>query len=70
MSPFSMLQFCDSWQQIARHTVDQVTAYERLKDLSPDDHEALWGRQSFYRAFNTVTGGRVPETDLLEGINT
>jgi LmbE family N-acetylglucosaminyl deacetylase len=57
------------WGAISCHE-SQVTAYERLKDLSPDDHEALWGRQSFYRAFSTVTGGRAQETDLLEGIRT
>ena len=56
------------WRAICCHE-SQVTAYERLKDLSPDDHEALWGRQSFYRALSTVNGGRVRETDLLEGIN-
>jgi LmbE family N-acetylglucosaminyl deacetylase len=57
------------WRAVCCHQ-SQVTAYERLKDLSPEDHEALWGRQSFYRVFSTVTGGRVSETDLLEGINT
>lgn len=57
------------WRAIRCHE-SQVTAYEGLKDLSPGDHEALWGRQSFYRVFSTVTGGRAPETDLLEGINT
>jgi LmbE family N-acetylglucosaminyl deacetylase len=57
------------WKAICCHE-SQVTAYERLKDLSQDDHEALWGRQSFYRALSTVTGGRVRETDLLEGIHT
>jgi len=57
------------WRAVCCHQ-SQVTAYERLKDLSPEDHEALWGRQAFYRVFSTVTGGRVPETDLLEGINT
>jgi LmbE family N-acetylglucosaminyl deacetylase len=57
------------WQSVCCHE-SQVTAYERLKELSPNDHEALWGRQSFYRVFSTVTGGRVPETDLMEGINT
>jgi LmbE family N-acetylglucosaminyl deacetylase len=55
------------WRAICCHE-SQVTAYERLKELSPDDHEALWGRQSFYRVFSTVTGGRAQETDLLEGI--
>jgi LmbE family N-acetylglucosaminyl deacetylase len=56
------------WHAICCHE-SQVAAYERLKDLSPEDHEALWGRQSFYRVFSTLTGGRVLETDLLEGIN-
>jgi LmbE family N-acetylglucosaminyl deacetylase len=57
------------WRAVCCHQ-SQVTAYEGLKNLSPEDHEALWGRQSFYRVFSTVTGGRVSETDLLEGINT
>jgi len=57
------------WRAICCHQ-SQVTSYERLKDLSPDDHEALWGWQSFYRVFSSVTGGRVRETDLMEGIPT
>jgi len=28
----------------------------------------LWGRQSFYRVFSTVNGGRTREADLFEGI--
>jgi len=55
------------WQAISCHE-SQVTAYERLKHLSPEDHEALWGWQYFYRAFSIVNGGRVRETDLLEGV--
>jgi LmbE family N-acetylglucosaminyl deacetylase len=55
------------WQAVSCHE-SQVAAYERLKHLSADDHEALWGRQSFYRVFSTVNGGRAQETDLLEGI--
>ncbi len=57
------------WRAICCHE-SQVAAYERLKDLTPEDHKALWGRQSFYRVFSTVTGGRVRETNLLEGIQT
>ena len=57
------------WRAISCHE-SQVSAYERLNQLSPDDHEALWGRQSFYRAFSTVSGGRTLETDLMEGICT
>lgn len=55
------------WRAISCHE-SQIAAYERLKHLAPDDHEALWGWQSFYRAFSTVSGGRARETDLLEGI--
>jgi LmbE family N-acetylglucosaminyl deacetylase len=55
------------WQAVSCHE-SQVSAYERLKDLPPERHEALWGRQSFYRAFSTVNGGRGLETDLFEGI--
>jgi len=57
------------WRAISCHE-SQVTTYERLKDLSPDDHKALWGQQSFYRVFSIVNGGRGRETDLLEGIRT
>lgn len=55
------------WRAVSCHE-SQTTAYERLKDLSPEHHEALWGRQSFYRVFSTVNGGRARETDLLDGI--
>jgi hypothetical protein len=56
------------WRAICCHE-SQVKAYERLKDLSQSDHEALWGQQSFYRVFSTVSGGRKLEADLLEGID-
>lgn len=55
------------WRAISCHA-SQVSAYERLRDLAPAHHEALWGWQSFYRAFSAVNGGRVRETDLFEGI--
>jgi LmbE family N-acetylglucosaminyl deacetylase len=55
------------WQAVSCHE-SQVTAYERLKQLSPEHHEALWGWQSYYRVFSTVNGGRTRETDLFEGI--
>lgn len=57
------------WQAISCHK-SQIAAYELLKDLSAEEHEALWGWQSFYRAFSTVSGGRARETDLLDGIRT
>ena len=57
------------WRAVSCHE-SQVVAYERLKELSPEHHEALWGRQSFYRAFSTVNGGRARETGLFDGIET
>jgi LmbE family N-acetylglucosaminyl deacetylase len=56
-----------AWRAISCHE-SQVAAYERLKDLAPEHHQALWGWQSFYRAFSTVNGGRTRETDLFEGV--
>jgi hypothetical protein len=56
------------WEAVSCHE-SQVVAYKTLKDLSPEHHEALWGWQSFYRAFSTVNGGRGRETDLFEGIS-
>lgn len=58
-----------AWQAVSCH-VSQVTAYERLRDLGPDHHEALWGWQSYYRVFSTVNGGRDRESDLFEGLRT
>jgi len=55
------------WQAVSCHE-SQIAAYQRLKELSPRHHEALWGWQSFYRVFSTVNGGRAREADLFEGI--
>ena len=55
------------WRAVACHE-SQLVAYERLQGLSPGHHQSLWGRQSFYRVFSTVNGGRARETDLFEGI--
>ena len=55
------------WRAVSCHE-SQISVYERLKDLLPEHHKALWGRQSFYRAFSTVNGGRTRETDLFEGL--
>jgi LmbE family N-acetylglucosaminyl deacetylase len=55
------------WRAVSCHQ-SQLAAYQRLRDLPPEQHKTLWGRQSFYRAFSTVNGGRAPETDLFEGV--
>lgn len=56
-----------TWQAIACHE-SQIAGYERLKYVTPQHHRALWGTQSFYRAFSTVNGGRARETDLFDGV--
>jgi LmbE family N-acetylglucosaminyl deacetylase len=56
------------WRAVSCHE-SQVAAYDRLRQLTPEHHEALWSRQSFYRAYSTVNGGRIRETDLFEGIS-
>ena len=55
------------WRAVSCHE-SQMAAYERLHTIAAEHHEALWGSQSFYRAFSTVNGGRTRETDLFEGI--
>lgn len=55
------------WRAVSCHE-SQIGGYERLKNLGPEHHEALWGCQFFYRAMSTVNGGRTRETDLFEGI--
>jgi LmbE family N-acetylglucosaminyl deacetylase len=61
----------DHWETVWRAAScheSQITAYENLMHLSAEHHEALWGWQSFYRAFSTVNGGRGRESDLFEGL--
>ena len=55
------------WRAVSCHK-SQMAAYEKLSQLSPEHHQALWGAQSFYRVFSTANGGRTQETDLFEGI--
>jgi hypothetical protein len=55
------------WKAVTCHD-SQVAGYQKLKELAPEHHEALWGWQHYYRAFSTVNGGRRRETDLFEGL--
>jgi LmbE family N-acetylglucosaminyl deacetylase len=55
------------WRAVTCHD-SQIGGYEKLKDLQPAHHEALWGRQEFYRALSVVNGGRRREEDLFEGL--
>jgi LmbE family N-acetylglucosaminyl deacetylase len=55
------------WRAVTCHD-SQIGGYEKLRDLQPAHHEALWGRQEFYRALSVVNGGRRREEDLFEGL--
>jgi LmbE family N-acetylglucosaminyl deacetylase len=55
------------WRAVSCHE-SQVAGYEQLQQLSPEHHEAIWGRQHFYRMFSRANGGRTRETDLFEGL--
>ena len=55
------------WRAVSCHD-SQMVGFEKLKTLDPGQHQALWGRQSFYRALSMVNGGRTRENDLFEGL--
>jgi LmbE family N-acetylglucosaminyl deacetylase len=67
----TILDTTDVWPLVRRAVScheSQLATYERLVHMTPEQHQALWGRQSFYRAFSLVSGGRTVETDLFEGL--
>lgn len=55
------------WRAVRRHE-SQLAQYEALRELSPEQHEILWGSGTFYRVFSTVNGGRGKETDLFAAV--
>lgn len=55
------------WSAVQCHT-SQVSVFDRFRNLSERERNALWGPQYFYRAWSIVNGGRGRETDLFEGI--
>jgi LmbE family N-acetylglucosaminyl deacetylase len=55
------------WKAVSCH-YSQIASYQRLKNLPPEHHAALWGSGRFYRVFSTVNGGRRRESDLFEGL--
>jgi LmbE family N-acetylglucosaminyl deacetylase len=56
-----------AWQAVRRHE-SQIAVYAGLDDLTPEEHEALWGTGTFYRVFSRVNGSRAQETDLFDGV--
>ena len=55
------------WRAVSCHQ-SQMAGYQRLPTLSPEQHKALWGTQTFYRVFSRVNVGRTPESDVFEGL--
>jgi LmbE family N-acetylglucosaminyl deacetylase len=55
------------WKAVSCHD-SQVANFENLRHMTNEQHEDLWGRQTFYRVFSTVNGGRTREHDLFEGL--
>ncbi len=55
------------WQAVSCHR-SQLPGYSKLEHLSEEQHTALWGSRSFYRAFSLVNGGRKIEDDLFAGL--
>ncbi len=55
------------WKAVCCHRT-QLPAYHLLERLPEEKHKALWGCQTYYRAFSLVNGGRTVENDLFEGL--
>lgn len=55
------------WKAVQCHR-SQLVAYQRLANLSDEQHKQLWGISTFYRAFSLVNGGREREDDLFTGL--
>lgn len=55
------------WKAVQCHR-SQLSTYQLLANLSDEQHQALWGISSFYRAYSLVNGGREKEDDLFAGL--
>jgi LmbE family N-acetylglucosaminyl deacetylase len=55
------------WRAITCHQT-QLPNYEAFADQYSTASRQLWARQSFYRVFSLVNGGRTLETDLFDGL--
>jgi LmbE family N-acetylglucosaminyl deacetylase len=55
------------WKAVCCHRT-QLPPYHLLECLPEEQHKALWGCQTYYRAFSLVNGGRTVENDLFEGL--
>lgn len=61
------------WRQVLQAIVchgSQLPGHQALQDLPDDRHRRLWGMQTFYRAFSSVSSSGQPENDLFAGLET
>ena len=56
-----------AWRAVRCHE-SQIAVYAGLEDLTPEQHERLWGSGTFYRVFSRVNGGHALESDLFDGV--
>lgn len=55
------------WKAVSCHQT-QLPTFSSLTRLTPEEHQQLWGRQTYYRAFSLVGIGRTVEDDLFAGL--
>lgn len=55
------------WEAVLCHE-SQLAVYRQLELLSQDYQKELWNRQTYYRAFSLVNGGRKIEDDIFAGL--
>ena len=57
------------WKAVSAHKT-QLAAYGQLEHVSAEHHQSLWGTQEYYRVLSLANGGRIPESDIFDGLNT
>jgi LmbE family N-acetylglucosaminyl deacetylase len=55
------------WEAVRAHR-SQLPGYERLMALSKSEQDAIFGTQTFCRAFSLTAGGRERQTELFDGV--
>jgi LmbE family N-acetylglucosaminyl deacetylase len=55
------------WQAVRCHQT-QLPSPSLLEHLSEEQHKALWGTPTYYRALSFVNGGHGVEHDVFEGL--
>lgn len=56
-----------AWKAVQCHA-SQLVGMGALRQMTPEQHQRVWGMGTFYRAFSRTNGGRQVERDLFEGI--